>query len=132
MACVLLRPAFGRGGKLPGGDRMHTGDVSAVVVGGLGHRRTENMPKQFVAITGGGDWADASVEFLVFETPITTEQLEAAKKERDRWYAEEYCAGLRGDKPKVQWESFTTFVRHRFNGRDVNDEDTDFLAYHED
>jgi hypothetical protein len=52
---------------------------------------------KLVALMGGGDWADASVDHLVIpESMNLDEQKQAWRK----WYDEEYCPALhRNEKP---------------------------------
>ena len=58
-----------------------------------------------VAIIGGEDWTDASVEHI--NVPADCD-LEAAVKARNKWYWDEYCPNLKaGNNPKylslVDW-----------------------------
>jgi hypothetical protein len=60
---------------------------------------------RLTAICGGGDWADASVDYL--QTPIDMD-LHSQRSEHDRWYREEYRPNLDKESavpyiPIVQW-----------------------------
>jgi len=54
---------------------------------------------KITAIHGGGDWTDASAEYLVIPNGVDVEE---EMKKRREWYREEYCPALRalgrGDK----------------------------------
>ncbi len=56
-----------------------------------------------IVICGGGDWCDASVDFVVVPREL---DLDAAMAERSSWYQNEYCPQLRsarerrGDSPR--------------------------------
>ena len=49
--------------------------------------------ERLVAIMGGGDWYDASVEHLVISDDVI---LDLEYKLYNAWYDEEYCVALRG------------------------------------
>lgn len=50
---------------------------------------------KITALHGGGDWADASAQYLVLPDGLDIEA-EAAK--RNTWYRNEYCPALRSGK----------------------------------
>lgn len=53
---------------------------------------------KITAIHGGGDWSDASADYLILPEGMDFEQEKAA---RERWYWEEYLSALQcGDKPE--------------------------------
>lgn len=55
---------------------------------------------KILALHSGGDWADASAEYLVLPDGLS---IEAEAKAYQRWYRDEYCVQLRaGDRPKYR------------------------------
>lgn len=56
--------------------------------------------KKLIAILGGGDWNDASVEHIVLDTDTPLEEL---KKDWDKWYEKTYLPLFHKNKqPKFQ------------------------------
>jgi hypothetical protein len=59
---------------------------------------SEGITQKTVAIMGGGDWYDASVDLL--DLPYDLD-LEDENKNHRHWYDNEYCPALRsGNKPR--------------------------------
>lgn len=46
---------------------------------------------KLIAVLGGGDWADASVDHLVIPENV---DIENEKNKRQKWYNEEYRRGM--------------------------------------
>lgn len=64
---------------------------------------------KITAIHGGGDWYDASAEYLILPEGMDFAQEKAA---REKWYREEYCPALRrGEKP--EYVSMCDWLRKR-------------------
>ncbi|MGV8955722.1 MAG: hypothetical protein ACOH2M_31805 [Cypionkella sp.] len=60
---------------------------------------------KIAAIHGGGDWADASAEYLILPDGMS---ISVEQRKRNKWYQDEYCPALgRGEKPQFftlhQW-----------------------------
>ena len=56
----------------------------------------EDTPVKITAIHGGGDWHDASAEYLILPEGMDYDaEAEAWRK----WYRDEYCPSLRAGKP---------------------------------
>jgi hypothetical protein len=87
--------------------------------------------KQFVVVFGGGDWADARTDFLVFDRPITQEEINAELAKRETWYCEEYVPALR-NKRVVKYETPTAWLARTLGGRHVADSDSEFLVVSDD
>jgi hypothetical protein len=54
-------------------------------------RNFMNQNEKLIALLGGGDWADASVEHVIIPTSMN---LEAEKANYEKWYTEVYCPAL--------------------------------------
>ena len=71
---------------------------------------------KLVAIKGGGDWGDASVDFLAVPKGV---DLDAAKAAYNVWYRDEYALALRnralsGALPYPVYLSFPAFLVARY------------------
>ena len=76
------------------------------------------------AIHGGGDWADASAEYLILPPGL---DIDAEDKAWHEWYHKEYCPQLRADmKPK-----FRTLVEW-LKDKGAREPSTDELEIHSD
>ena len=69
---------------------------------------------KIVALMGGGDWADASVEHLVIPDALDIEQEKVAW---DRWYYD-ICF----PSPDVEYVSFADWLKQR-GARDTTDDE---------
>ena len=75
------------------------------------------MKTRIIVITGGGDWADASVDIIRLPVGFSMDDVQAA---RDAWYENEYLPAYRaGGHP--QYESLVSFAEMRFGATDAPD-----------
>ena len=74
---------------------------------------------RIVAILGGGDWVDASVEHLVIPDGMDLEKEKAAY---DKWYRDEYYPG------KSEYVNFAGWLRQRGARDTTKDEILEFWA----
>ncbi len=75
-----------------------------------------------VALLSGGDWADASVAHLVFDTPMTAEQLDEAWRARQEWYDNKYVPSLYSG-ARVEYFSFPDWLIRHHGARCATDAD---------
>lgn len=73
---------------------------------------------RIVALLGGGDWADASIDHLVVPKNMN---LETVKKEWDRWYREVYVPD---PNPKKIYKSLAQFMKER-GAREATDREVE-------
>ena len=66
--------------------------------------------EKIVAIMGGGDWADASVEHLVM-----SKDMDISKEHElyETWYSEVYCKGLRAEGKHVDFMVFSQWLMRK-------------------
>ncbi len=82
---------------------------------------------RLVAVLGGGDWADASVDHLVIPVGV---DLEAAKQAYQQWYREVYCtqpnmyvhAGV-PDPDRIEYLTFTAWLQTHHGAREATESD---------
>ena len=64
---------------------------------------------KITAIHGGGDWYDASADYLILPEGM---EFEAEKAAREKWYRDEYLPAMRrGEKP--EYVSMVDWLRKR-------------------
>lgn len=66
-----------------------------------------NSTEKIVAVMGGGDWCDASIEHLVMSKDVNLSEEEKLYKV---WYNEVYCRGLRGERDRVDFMVFSQWL----------------------
>ena len=67
------------------------------------------MKTRLVVVLGGGDWTDASVDYIDVAPEL---DLAARKARYDMWYREEYCPAMwSGETP--HYYSFCDWLIHR-------------------
>lgn len=74
--------------------------------------------ERIVAIMGGGDWVDASVEHLVVPSDL---DLGAEFRAYNKWYHRKYCPVLRTDN-RIPYLSFTEWLIKRGARRTTDNE----------
>jgi len=83
------------------------------------------QPTRLVAILGGGDWADASVDFLSIPFDIT---LKEAKVEYDKWYRE----GDRKRWTEEEYMSFPNWLRKNYGALEAAYEEIEVFNENEE
>jgi hypothetical protein len=78
---------------------------------------------RIVAILGGGDWADASVDHLVIPEGMKLAEMKAIY---DDWYQSEYLP-MRPDQPK--FISFTEYLKQQGARSTTSEEVEEFQEY---
>lgn len=71
-------------------------------------RIDENKDKKLVAVLGGGDWNDASVDHLVCPS---TMDLNKEKEMYNKWYRT-YCDSMKGEN-KIEYQTFVEWLIKR-------------------
>lgn len=82
------------------------------------------METKLVAILGGGDWNDASVDHLVLPAQA---DLHDAKRAYNTWYRNVYCPAVQRRRldspPDVTYMSFVDFLRVNYGATIATDTD---------
>lgn len=79
---------------------------------------------KITAIHGGGDWYDASVDYLV--VPEGTD-LDEENEKYQKWYREVYCSEARSRLPSIQYMTFGQWLRENCNARDTNEDELEIF-----
>ena len=77
------------------------------------------MDTRIIAIQGGCDWGDASCDHLVVPLDV---DLEAAAKDWNRWYKEQYCMIFEDPKAKrLKFLNFPNWLVEHHGARQPDD-----------
>lgn len=75
--------------------------------------------RRLVAVFGGGDWADASVDHIIVPSDV---RMEEVKRAYDQWYRNDYCPALNaGTRPTFY--TLPQFAIERFGAAVATDAD---------
>lgn len=83
---------------------------------------------KITAIHGGGDWHDASVDYLVISEGIN---LKEEYRQYQKWYKEVYCSNGNSQLPRksqrISYMTFGEWLRKNCNARDVNEDELEIF-----